>query len=151
MNFTGQREDTDKAKTYESIMRYMTPASDLITFKPDQDIHEVIEIMIEKRISGAPVLNENRELVGIISEKDCLKIIVDEAYHDMMHSKKNVSDYMTKDVETLSIEMDVVDVANWFLNNHYRRFPVVEEGVLRGQISRRDILKAARDIKLTTW
>jgi CBS domain-containing protein len=111
----------------------------------------VIEIILEKKISGGPVLNEKRELVGMLSEKDCLKLLIDEAYHDQHHVKKTVADYMTKDVATVSVDMDVLDVANEFLRNHFRRFPVVENGVLRGQVSRRDILKAARDIKITSW
>lgn len=57
----------------------MVPINGMITFRPDQEINEVIDIIIEKRISGAPVLDENRKLVGIISEKDCLRIIVDQA------------------------------------------------------------------------
>lgn len=151
MNFTGPREQPEekKVKEYAPITKYM--ATELITFKPDQSIQEVIKIILEKKISGAPVLNDRRELVGIISEKDCLKLLIDEAYHDQHHAKKTVADYMTKNVATVSVTMDVLDVANEFLNNHYRRFPVVDNGVLKGQVSRRDILKAARDIKITTW
>ena len=63
----------------------MVPVNSMITFRPDQEINEVIDIIIEKRISGAPVLDENRKLVGIISEKDCLRIIVDQAYHNLPH------------------------------------------------------------------
>ena len=151
MNFTGEREQPDSAKKrqYESITKYM--ATDLITFTPDQDINDVIDIILEKKISGAPVLDENRQLVGIISEKDCLRILLDEAYHDQHHAKKTVEDYMTRDVATVSVDMDILDVANEFLRNHYRRFPVVEGGVLRGQVSRRDILRAAKNIRITTW
>ena len=151
MNFTGQRAEPEdnKVKKYAPITKYM--ATELVTFKPEQNISEVIKIILEKKISGAPVLNDRRELVGIISEKDCLKLLIDEAYHDQHHSKKTVADYMTTDVATVSVHMDVLDVATEFLNNHFRRFPVVEDGVLRGQVSRRDILKAAHDIKITTW
>jgi len=151
MNFTGEREKPEDGneKKYAPITKYMV--TDLITFSPDQNIEDVISIILEKKISGAPVLNDRRELVGIISEKDCLKLLIDEAYHDQHHVKKTVADYMTRDVATISVEMDVLDVANEFLNNHYRRFPVVENGILRGQVSRRDILRAVKDIKITTW
>jgi len=151
MNFTGERKQPEesKVKKYASITKYMV--TELITFRPDQSISEVIQIILEKKISGAPVLNERRELVGIISEKDCLRVLIDEAYHDQHHSKKTVADYMTHEVATVSVNMDILDVANEFLNNHFRRFPVVENGILKGQVSRRDILKAAHDIKITTW
>jgi len=58
---------------------------------------------------------------------------------------------MTKDVKTLSAEQDIVSVANSFLTSPVRRFPIIDKGVLIGQISRRDILRAAKEIEFTTW
>jgi CBS domain-containing protein len=136
---------------YELVTKYMVRSSDMITFRPDQSIQEVIDIIIEKRISGAPVLDSQRKLVGIISEKDCLRVIVDEAYNNLPLSDRKVSDYMTEKVRTLSPNSTVVDAANEFLNTHIRRFPIVENGLLIGQVSRRDILKAAKNIHATTW
>lgn len=136
---------------YESIVKYMVQQHNLVTVRPDQSINEVINIFIEKRISGAPVLDENRKLVGIISERDCLRIIVDQAYHNQPHSEPKVSDYMTRDVKTMSPENNVVEAATEFLNSPIRRMPVVENGVLLGQVSRIDILRAAKSISPTTW
>jgi predicted transcriptional regulator len=151
MNFTGKRATNDQkhVQQYESVAKYM--AKDLITFKPDQPIHEAIDVMLSKRISGAPVLNEKGELVGMLSEKDCLKIIVDRAYHNQPNQKSNVQDYMSTVVATIDIDKDILDVANMFLNTNYRRFPVVENGKLKGQVSRRDIMRATRELKGTTW
>ncbi len=151
MNFTPKFEPTPSKPKYESVVKYMVVAKDLITFSPDQTILEVIDIIIDKRISGAPVLDHNRKLVGIISEKDCLRIIVDQAYHNLPLDPKKVSDYMTVNVKTLSSDSDVVAAANEFLNTPIRRLPIVENGVLLGQVSRRDILKAAKNISPTTW
>jgi predicted transcriptional regulator len=136
---------------YESVTKYMVGAGNLITFSPDQTIQEVIDIIISKGISGAPVLDKDRKLVGIISEKDCLRIIVDQAYHNLPTSDRKVSDYMTVKVKTLSSGSDVVEAANEFLNSPVRRLPILENGVLIGQVSRRDILKAAKNISQTTW
>ena len=97
---------------YELVTKYMVRSSDMITFRPDQSIQEVIDIIIEKRISGAPVLDSQRKLVGIISEKDCLRVIVDEAYNNLPLSDRKVSDYMTEKVRTLSPNSSVVDAAN---------------------------------------
>jgi len=150
MNFTGKRAETqEQGETYESVAKYM--ARDLITFDPKQPIHEAIDIMLEKRISGGPVLNEDDELIGMLSEKDCLKIIVDRAYHNQPNQKSMVEDYMTGLVATIDIDKDVVEVANMFLSTNYRRFPVVEKGKLKGQVSRRDIMRATRELKGTTW
>jgi CBS domain-containing protein len=155
MNFTPnmktKEEMTAELPKYESVVKYMVPIAKLITFSPDQLINDVIDIIIEKRISGAPVLDEHRKLVGIISERDCLRIIVDQAYHNLPYDSPKVSDYMTQQVKTLSPESDVVEAATEFLGTPIRRLPVVENGVLIGQISRIDILKAAKNIKPTSW
>jgi CBS domain-containing protein len=135
---------------YETIEKYMVVLSDIVTFKPDQPIQEVIATIIAKKISGAPVLDDQNHLVGMISEKDCLRIIVDQAYHNMPAETRKVSDYMTPKVQTLSPRTTIVEAAMEFLNSPIRRFPIVENGMLIGQVSRRHILKAAQDIKSNT-
>ena len=60
-------------KGYEPVTKYM--ATDLITFKPEDEIGSVISKFNEYQISGAPVLNDRKELVGIISEQDCLRVV----------------------------------------------------------------------------
>ncbi len=135
---------------YETIEKYMVPLSDIITFKPDQSIQEVISVIINKKIAGAPVLDDQHHLVGIISEKDCLRLIVDQAYYNMPAETRKVFDYMTPNVRTLSSKTNVVDAAIEFLNSPIRRFPVVDDGLLIGQVSRRHILKAAQNIKSNT-
>lgn len=151
MNFKGKQESTEQNEKYELVWEYMARESDLITFHPDQEIGEAIDIMLEKRISGGPVLNERHELVGMLSEKDCLKILIQSSYHNLPEGKGKVSDYMSSNVKTIDMETNVVEAANEFLNSHFRRFPVTHNGILKGQISRRDIMKAARKIKATTW
>lgn len=136
---------------YELVEKYMVPLNSMVTFRPDQMIQEVIAIIIDKKISGAPVLDDHRHLIGIISEKDCLRIMVDQAYHNLPAESRKVSDYMTVDVKTMSPKTNVVEAAIEFLNSHFRRFPLVENGTMIGQVSRRDILKAAQNIKVTTW
>ena len=134
---------------YESVAKYM--ATNLYTFRPEQGIDEAIDVMLEKRISGGPVLDENGALIGMLSERDCLKIMVDAAYLNYPAGRGTVGDYMSTDVKTIDIDKDVLDAANMFLSGSVRRFPVVENGKLKGQISRRDIMKAARELKGTTW
>lgn len=151
MNFKGVKEEKTESVGYEPITSYMTRESDLITFSPDQEIAEAIEIMLDKRISGGPVLNERRELVGMLSEKDCLKILFQSSYHNVPSGKGKVSDYMSENVKTLDIETTVVDAANEFLSTYVRRFPITQNGILKGQVSRRDVMKAALKIKATTW
>ncbi|PWI29983.1 inosine-5-monophosphate dehydrogenase [Flavobacteriaceae bacterium LYZ1037] len=124
---------------------------DLITFKPEQSVEEVIETLINKKISGGPVVNDNNELIGIISEGDCLKQISESRYYNMPMENDNVEKRMVKDVETIDGNMNVFDAANKFLESKRRRFPIVENGKLVGQISQKDILKAAISLKGHTW
>ena len=151
MNFKGAPAATNNVTEYEKVSSYMTRESDLFTFSPDQEIGDAIQIMLDKRISGGPVLNARRELVGMLSEKDCLKILFQSSYHNVPAGKGKVKDYMSENVKTLDIDTSVVDAANEFLSTYVRRFPVVDNGILKGQVSRRDIMKAALKIKSTTW
>jgi len=135
---------------YDPVTKYMS--TELITFTPDTEIIEAIDSMIENKISGAPVLNENKELVGMISEKDCITVIIDSVYHNQPISTSKVSKYMTTNIKSVSVEADIVDVANEFLKKNYKRFPVLDRnGRLVGQVSRRDILRAVKDMNITTW
>lgn len=131
---------------YETIDKYMVPLSKMITFKPDQLIQDVITTIIEKKIAGAPVLDDQQHLVGIISEKDCLRLIVDQAYHNLPAETRKVADYMTPEVQSLSPKTSIVEAASHFLNSPIRRFPVVDNGILIGQVSRRDILTGAEKL-----
>lgn len=114
-------------------------ATRLITVAPDMNIHAAIRILLDKRISGAPVVDENGTLVGMLSKKDCLKIVFSAGYHDDWGGP--VRDFMSAKVETLDADLDLVSAAQVFLDSHFRRFPVVRDGRLVGQVSRYDILK----------
>ncbi|MDF9796207.1 CBS domain-containing protein [Catalinimonas alkaloidigena] len=151
MNFTGSKAEKPQASgmTFPSVEKFM--ASDEVTLTPELTIDEAINTILENKLTGAPVLDHNRAIVGMLTEKDCLRLIVDAAYNNLPHHDKTVSDYMSKVVKTVSTDHDILDVANEFLTTHYRKFPVVHNGKLVGQVSRRDILKAMRETKITTW
>jgi len=140
-----------KKPRYKPVTDFMVPVNLVVSFRADQPIREVIDTIIEERISGGPVLNEQKNLIGMISEKDCLRLLVDEAYYNLPGSTRKVSDYMTANVQTLSASADVVEAANAFLNSPVRRLPIVDNGRLIGQVSRRDILRAAQEIARTSW
>lgn len=131
------------------VKDYMTRK--LITFKSDQKMERVIDILIKHKISGAPVVNEKNELIGIISEGDCIKQISESRYYNMPMDNNIVEKHMVRNVETIDGEMNIFDAANKFLESKRRRFPIVENGKLVGQISQKDILKAALSLKGHTW
>jgi len=155
MNFKPKLEkkttDSNKmVKHYEPISKYM--AKDLITFTQETELIQVIDTLLDKNISGAAVLNSLGEIVGVIDDKDCLGTLIDSVYHNAPIRKKHVSSYMTNVYKTISIDSDIVDAANEFLRSNYKRLLVVDnEGRLKGQISRRDILKAIKDVNRTNW
>lgn len=119
-------------------------ATDLVTVTPETDIHRAINIFLERQISGAPVIDGNGNLVGILTVKDCLKIAFSASYHQELGG--HVSDFMSTDVETIESGIDIVEAAEMFLKGRHRRFPVVTQGRLVGLISRYDILRALEEL-----
>ena len=123
----------------------------LITFNPEQPLNEVTQTLISKGISGGPVVDKHGKLVGMISEGDCLKQVVRGKYNNSPVMIGVVKDYMTEDPITISPIHNVFEVAKLFLELRLRRFPVLENGKLVGQISQRDVIKAIQDLKNETW
>ena len=112
----------------------------VITFAPDMEILEAVHILVENRISGAPVLDLRGNLIGMLSEQDCIKVALNAAYHNEWGGR--VEEFMSREVKTVDADASIVDVAEIFVEMSYRRLPVVERNRLVGQISRHDILRA---------
>jgi CBS domain-containing protein len=123
----------------------------LITFTPDQSILAVMELFAKHNISGGPVLNDDGFLVGIISEADCMKQISESRYFNMPILDKSVERYMTKEVETIPHDISIFDAAGIFDKHNRRRLPVMRDGILVGQISRKDIVIAALKLTGHNW
>jgi len=121
-----------------AVKDYMS--AHLITFTPDMDLLTAINKLIHYRISGAPVVDEHGTLIGMLSERDFMKIALFTSYDE--HPAGKVSGYMSRTVETVDAEASICEVAEKFIKGHYRRYPVLWEQRLVGQISRHDVLKA---------
>jgi predicted transcriptional regulator len=149
-SFIGKRPKAKKGENEQiNVSDYMTRK--LIVFQPQQSVLEAMNQLIKNRISGAPVVNENQELVGIISEGDCIKQITESRYYNQPIENITIEEHMIKNVETIPGDMNIFDAAEKFLSSKRRRFPIVEEGKLVGQISQKDILKAALKLKGHSW
>jgi CBS domain-containing protein len=145
-NFMGRRQEIYKNTPQKfQVKDFMTRK--LITFSPDQGITEVMEILLRQRITGGPVVDDNNNLVGIISDSDLMNVISDSSYHNMPVGNRLVRDYMSLLVETIDQEVDVFEAASRFLKTGHRRFPVTSAGRLIGQISRMDVIIAATRVK----
>ena len=124
------------------VRNYM--ARDLISFYPETDVLDAIHELVTHRIAGAPVVDHQGELVGILSELDCIRVALEAGYYGQRGGP--VSEYMTTDVKTVDAETNIVDLADRFRKSRFRRFPVVKDGRLVGQISRRDVLRALLEL-----
>lgn len=121
-----------------SIRDYM--ATRLLTLPPDMEINEAMVKLLEERLSGAPVVNATGKLVGVLSKKDCFRAALHASYHEKPGGV--VADYMSRNVQTLDADMELFKAAEAFLESPFRRFPIMREGRLVGQISRADLLRA---------
>ena len=125
-SFQGAREKVKKINAPLLVEDYMTKK--LITFHQEQSVLEVMELFIKYNISGGPVVNDANELIGIISEADCMKQISESRYFNMPILDKSVERFMTKNVETIPNDMNIFDAASTFYNNNRRRLPVLKDG-----------------------
>ena len=123
------------------VKHYM--ARHLVTLRPDDEVLHAVQIMVKHDISGAPVLDKDGKLVGVLTEKDCMRVILNATYHSEYGGL--VSEYMSSDVETMNAEDSIVEVAERFLNKRYHRYPVMDNNRLVGQISRGDVIRALGD------
>lgn len=143
------QEKTAVAPPPVTVADYMSTR--LITFHPDQPMDEVIETLLQHKISGGPVVDDDGELVGIISEGDCMKEVVRGKYNNMPNLSGKVSEHMSTSVISISPETNIFDAAKKFLEMRIRRFPVVSLGKLMGQVSQKDIMRAVHRMNSTTW
>jgi CBS domain-containing protein len=120
-------------------------ARDLITVTPETDAYDAIALLLKHRISGAPVVDGSGNLVGMLSERDCLKTLLHAQYHNLPTAL--VKDLMSTELRTIPSDTDVLQVAELFVHNRFRRLPVVDRGRLVGQISRKDVLRAIQRMR----
>jgi len=123
------------------VVDYMT--TKLVTFHEQENVVEAMKKLLDHRISGAPVVDDRGMLVGILSEVDLMPIIIQDSYYH--EAAGIVADYMQRDVDVVDPDADIYSLAERFHKEHRRRYPVVRNGKLLGQVSRRDVLRAAEN------
>lgn len=108
----------------------------LITLSPGMSATEAVRTLLTNRISGAPVVDHDGQLIGIISEFKLLQVIFDDST-----ASTPVGELMTRDVITINEDTPLTDVSQAFISLRIRRLPVLKDGILVGQVSRRDVLR----------
>jgi len=153
--------DVEMKKKVEEIM-----TKEVITAKENDTLLEVASVLKENKIAGVPVLNEQEEVVGVVSEADVLKLLENFHWytsiftaHDLMHvfgedlhdiqqdiekaSKMKVKDVMSKNPRTIPPDTLIDDAAQIMHSTGFNRLPVVDEkGKLVGIVARADIISS---------
>jgi CBS domain-containing protein len=118
-------------------------ARNLVTFTPETLLFDAVASLLEKDISGAPVVDRDGRLIGLLSEFDCLRVIAAGEFYDYgYYAETTVADVMTQPDHTIDPSLDLWAIAGEFVRHRVRRLPVLENGRLIGQVSRRDLLAA---------
>jgi CBS domain-containing protein len=116
-----------------SIMRRDVP-----TLAPGTPMRQAISILLDARAAAAPVLGEDGQLVGILTQKDCFRPALHASYHQEWTGR--VADEMSSNVVTVDASDDVIRVAEMFLSHSHRVFPVMEGTQVLGMAHRSDVL-----------
>ncbi len=117
----------------------------VITVKRNTPIQDAINILVDNKVTGLPVVDDDMTLVGIISEKDVLRILANMdllmLLDDIKKSDAAVEDFMTKDVVAFEEYDTLSDVCDCLIKKNFRRVPILSDGEVVGIISRRDLVK----------
>lgn len=115
-----------------------------VKLKADDDVFEAIHKLLVYKVSGLCVVDDGNHLIGVLSELDCLRGILNSVYNESPVGK--IGEYMTKEVITVKLADSIVDVASDMLEHKHRRRPVIQEdGVLIGQVTCRQLLRAVKE------
>lgn len=112
--------------------------SEAVTFSPGTDLLTAVELLLRHRVSSASVVDASGNLVGVLSESDCLRGILVGSYFE--ETGGSVGSFMSAVVDTIDADANVLEAAEHFVKKSRRRLPVMAQGRLVGQISRCDLL-----------
>jgi predicted transcriptional regulator len=130
--------------TLDSVRVKDYMSSKLVTFTPDMEVMAAVNLLVKHGIAGAPVVDRDGKLVGMLSERDCLQIAFIAAQDSCVAGP--VSQFMSTKVETVEPDMNLTQLASMFTSKPWRRYPVLQGGKLVGQISRSDVMRAINSL-----
>jgi predicted transcriptional regulator len=150
MPATQTTSGADSKRTGVSQMIYTAKdimSRNFVTLSPDMDVLEAVHLLVRHNISGSPVVDKLGNLVGVLSEIDCMKAAVQASYHGSKAGR--VSELMRKVFETVDVDDSIMSVAKKFASqqhHYYRGYPVMKQNRVVGKIILRDVLKAMTDM-----
>jgi CBS domain-containing protein len=125
-----------------TVEDYMT--KNLVTLTADTGVFEAVKILLDHKITSAPVIDSKGRLLGMFSEKDVMRIVLESVYNQSMSGK--VGEYMTPKPASVNSDSSIVDLAERFEHSSVRSFPVFQNTDLVGIVSRTDVLRALASI-----
>jgi CBS domain-containing protein len=111
-------------------------STDVMTIRQDAKIKDIIWLLVQHRITGLPVVSEDMQLVGMVTEKDILGML-----YERKPGIKSAGDLMSTEIESFDEDVDLMEIFKALVENNYRRVPILSEGKLAGIISRADIIR----------
>jgi CBS domain-containing protein len=126
--------DTSKSHPNFLLAKHVMTCG-LLTVRRNTPVYTAMELIANGNITGLPVVDDSMKLVGIVSEKDLLKLLCDPNARPGL-----VQDYMTRDIVSFDFDDSLFEVCHCLINNNFRRVPILNKGRLTGIISRRDII-----------
>lgn len=112
----------------------------LVTLAKDANIVDAVKKLLDHKITSAPVVDQSGHLLGMFSEKDVMRIVLETVYNQSMSGK--VGDYMSTEVVSVDADASIVDLAEKFEQTSVRSLPVFQDNELVGIVSRTDVLRA---------
>ena len=119
--------------------------TDIVTISPHDTVDRAISLMLQYRITGLIVVDEDRRPLGVVSDYDLLDMVFDSKTEE-----KEVSSYMTREVQTVEETTGWTEVADIFRTLRIRRLPVISDGRLTGIVTRHDLMRSIHGIRKMT-
>jgi len=110
---------------------------EVISVKKGTPIYEAVELLAKNEVTGIPVVKDDMTLVGILTEKDVLRLF----YADESEKNKTVNYFMTQPAVHFDEDESLPDVCDCLMDNPFRRVPVTSNGKVIGIISRPDFIE----------
>ena len=130
---------------YATTVAHDLMTTNLVTLSPQCDVFAAIDVLLKKRISGAPVVDEQGDFLGIFSERSCMQVIVNALYEGLPDA--SLLPFVDPNPPTITPDTDLLTICQTFLDQATRRLPVLEGRKLLGQISRRDVMRVVADMQ----
>jgi len=130
-----------KSQTIPTVRTYMD--RDTHALSADDDILTALGRLIDEGVTGAPVVDDDGRVIGVLSELNCLRLLAEGSGGNRVSGA--VRDFMATEFTVVPSNMDIYYVAGMFLGDPaHRRFIVIDQGQLVGVVTRKDILRAVR-------